>query len=105
MLCRLAQRRPPALPVKPGLIAEQVPPHGNWWRFSLESKRPLSGRPLGTLLANRTMTPGCHGRDFSRRLVMVEHESTGQEVVRAAGRFLGHGIAIVVGLALMVMGL
>ena len=36
---------------------------------------------------------------------MLEHESTGQEVVKAAGRFVGHVIAIVVGLALMVVGL
>ena len=36
---------------------------------------------------------------------MIEHESAGQEVVKAAGRFVGHIIAIAVGLILMVVGL
>jgi len=36
---------------------------------------------------------------------MTGHESTRQEVVRAAGRFVGHVIAILAGLALMVVGL
>jgi hypothetical protein len=36
---------------------------------------------------------------------MVGHESAGKELAKGTGRLLGHVLAVVVGLALMVLGL
>jgi hypothetical protein len=48
------------------------------------------------------------GYDRSRmllgRYIMTGHESTSRELAKGAGRLLGHGIAIVVGLVLMFVG-
>jgi hypothetical protein len=43
-------------------------------------------------------------RIFPRRYVMSDHPSAGKELMKGAGSFLGHVLALVLGLVLMIGG-